>query len=81
MSVAMTDPDIIERLPRLTNVGNIHGYRPQAKDYYKPVTVWVVTRQRHLYPLVKLIRPWLGQRRGQAADNVLHWLEGRMSSR
>lgn len=79
LTVAMTDSDIIKRLHNVTNVGHIHPCRTRAKEHYKPVTIWAVSRQRHLYPLVKLIRPWLGQRRGEAADKMLEWIEEKMA--
>ena len=78
LTVAMTDLDIVERLPRLTGVGNLYAYKTKAAAHHKDVYGWTVGKQRHLLAVTRSIRPWLGARRGESADAVLAWLEARM---
>ena len=80
LSVVTTDLDVIERLPRLTGVGRIYVTKP-AQEHYKVAYVWAVVRQRHVAAVVGAIRPWLGGRRGAAADLMLDWLASRSSTR
>lgn len=70
IAVAMTDQDVVQRLLDWTGLGRIHSVGRQ-KDHHKPAWIWTVRRRAHIQHLVRLVRPWLGERRGVAADALL----------
>lgn len=81
IQLVMTDLDIVERLPRLTGVGHVYPYRPKAAEHYKDAHMWSVVKQRHVLAVTIVVRPWLGERRGAAADAMLAWLASRSPTR
>lgn len=66
LAVAMTDRDIIERLHRVTGIGNVYFDRPGARAHHKPSSCWYVSRREHVGHIVGLMYPWLGQRRQES---------------
>lgn len=69
LHVAMTDHDVVNRLHRLTGVGVVRMKTPQPNR--KPVYVWAVNGVPTLVGVLRQIRPWLGRRRGDRADEWL----------
>jgi hypothetical protein len=70
IQVAMTDQDIIARLSELTGVGRVYAVSRQ-KPHHKDAWLWAVNRPAHLEHIIRLVLPWLGQRRTLAAKDVL----------
>jgi hypothetical protein len=70
IQVAMTDQDIIARLSELTGVGRVYAVSRQ-KPHHKDAWLWTVNRPAHLEHIIRLVLPWLGQRRALAAKDVL----------
>jgi len=70
IQVAMTDQDIITRLAELTGVGRVHQVRRQ-RPHHKDAWLWAVSRPVHVEHIIRLVLPWLGQRRTVAAKEVL----------
>ncbi len=72
VSVAMTDLDIVERLKRVFGRGTLNGpYLYKSSLGNKPMYRWRVGAKRDVCHVIELIRPWLGLRRGERADEVL----------
>jgi hypothetical protein len=71
IQVAMTDQDIITRLAELTGVGRVYAVRRQ-KPHHKDSWLWTVRRPVHVEHIIRLVLPWLGQRRTVAAREVLN---------
>lgn len=86
VSIRMTDFDIIDRLAILTGVGQLLGpYDNNRKDRgpCKPIKRWNANGGDAV-DFLEVIRPWLGQRRGERADQAIHnWKtnRGRADSR
>jgi len=75
VEVAMTDSDIIERLACIWGFGLVRKRirnEPRHKDQY----VWKVSQRDHALKLLTKIRPYLGKRRGDKADDLLIRLTG-----
>jgi hypothetical protein len=66
----MTDQDIIARLSELTGVGRVYAVSRQ-KPYHKDAWLWTINRPAHLEHIIRLVLPWLGQRRALSAKDVL----------
>lgn len=68
VKVSMTDEDVIRRLHAITGVGQVGG--PYAGTN-KPRYAWYVGNKHQVRSLLLALRPWLGERRGQRADEAL----------
>ncbi len=69
LSVTMTDPDVIEAVRRMTGVGTVRRKSPQ-RAHYQPSYAWQV-HGRAVVDLLRQLRPWFHQRRGERADGVI----------
>jgi hypothetical protein len=68
--ITMTDEDVVRALPNLTGMGNVPPKSrrlPSGKQSY----TWVVGRCDDAAELLRLILPWLGERRSEAAKRAL----------
>jgi hypothetical protein len=69
----MTDLDILERFGRIVDVGYIYGpyeYEGQAGEKRKPRWVWVADGDERAREVVRLLAPWLGDRRLRRAGEL-----------
>lgn len=70
IKLSMTDFDVVYRLAELTGVGYF-----QTKQYgnpkHKRQLRWSITRKTDVFDFLRVIRPWLGGRRGDMADAAL----------
>lgn len=73
--IAMTDRDVIERLPVLTGTGNITTH-VHDNPRWKPRHTWRTGRRSDIAAIIQAIRPYLGERRGADADAFLEWYNG-----
>lgn len=73
LSIKMADEDIIRRLHLHTGIGHVNALGAE-QAHWKPQWRWTVTRKQDLAGLLWMIRPYLGQRRGQRADEFLNWI-------
>jgi len=62
LRVVMTDLDVLERLERITGVGNIRAVASK-QPHHKQAYSWQVKRREHMEPLAQLLWPLLGERR------------------
>lgn len=69
--VSMTDQDVIDRLAGMTGVGQVYHNLRTAKAHHKPPSSWCVRRVEHIEHVIRLIDPWLGERRKVAAQKLL----------
>ncbi|MCP4899902.1 MAG: hypothetical protein GY906_23285 [bacterium] len=80
--VAMKDADVIERLHEWTGCGKLYWQRrktgPSAK--YDPLRRWACSRSEDVLSVLELIRPYLGQRRGERADLVITNLKKKLET-
>ena len=70
--VTMADHDIIQKLAQVTGVGNI-SFIPRRIDHHKDQHLWIVTRRVDIAHVLTQIKPHLGLRRGQRAQEFLDW--------
>lgn len=71
ITVNMTDGDVISKLQRLSGFGIVSGPHKRGRDHYKPNWNWTVCKAVEVVALLTEIRPWLGKRRGVAADKLM----------
>jgi hypothetical protein len=63
--ISMTDFDIINRVYQITGIGSVKTYF-STKNNHKPIRTWYVG-SRESIEFLKIILPWLGERRKQRA--------------
>jgi hypothetical protein len=74
IAVKMTDLDVLQRLQQVLGAGHITGPHRLAADpegKWKPCYAWNCSRWEDIERVLRLIRPWLCERRGAAADRLL----------
>lgn len=68
LQLVMTDRDVVDRFAEVIGVGNVRTYhRPPNKRYWQ----WSVQSQSDVLHVLNLLWPYLGQRRLQAATEVI----------
>ena len=63
--------DVLVRCYEITNVGQVHG--PYGKD--SPAMFWSVGKIEDVYKVIKLIYPWLSERRQTQCDVVIDFIK------
>lgn len=71
VSIVMTDLDIIERIQNLFPAPSGITTRKRGPEYYKPQYEWRISQRDLVARFLRLILPWLGQRRTQRVSVVL----------
>jgi hypothetical protein len=72
--ISMTDEDVIRKCQGVTGYGTlIHFERPEPG--WKALWRWRVGRRDQIEDLLLAIRPHLGRRRGELADQFLDWMD------
>lgn len=74
MRITSTDYDVLDTLLAVAGCGRIgKEYRDNrpGKEHYKPYRSWEVRSVPEAQALLRRIRPYLHQRRGERADEVL----------
>jgi hypothetical protein len=69
--VQMTDKDVIERLHALAECGHMRPLQRQRQAHHKQAWELQISRRDDAMRLMRAIRPWMGERRGQKIDEVL----------
>ena len=69
----MTDKDVLDRLAEVVGYGNVRSCSWKDSTYpnRKPTFVWDIGGIDKVEPLLKAIRPYMGQRRGKKIDKML----------
>ena len=62
LSMGMTDEDVVRRFQRIMGVGWIHVEKRETKGW-KTMYVWTARSRSDVAVAVKILRPWLGERR------------------
>lgn len=70
INVTMTDEDIVRRLYENFG-GRLRGPSVPKNSKHKPVWYWTVGKKEHVKPILLVIRPYMGQRRGSRIDELL----------
>lgn len=70
LRVAMTDEDIIRRIHRITNVGNVN-YTADRGPNRKPCWTWAVRARDDVKEMLQAIFPWMGIRRSGKIEEAL----------
>ena len=70
LTVTMTDKDVIECIYAITGFGTIHTYPPYQPNRKRTYT-WRVSKWEDLYPLLRRLRPFMGERRRARIDEML----------
>lgn len=68
----MNDKDIVDRLFGLFGLGKVY-HRP-SRGSSKESWAWTIYKVSELEKLIKLVLPWLGQRRASKANEILEWI-------
>lgn len=75
VSAYNTDKDVLERLPKIFGVGSLReASEPKNHLGKKQGYVWKVSRKPEIVGVLRAIRPYLGERRGRAADAMLSYI-------
>lgn len=69
VGIASTDVDVLVRARDVIGVGYVTHVRTRADA--KPVHKWCTGRWPDAVTALTLLRPWMGERRGRRADEVL----------
>lgn len=77
LSVRMTDRDVIEKLHKITGVGNFYvSNTPSTQlNNWKPSYQWSVSDRNSVVKMLEEIRPHMGARRGEKIDEALQRLQ------
>ena len=67
--VGMTDRDVVDRFCAVIGRGAV-SVEPR-QDGHKTLYRWSISNAAHVAEFIALVRPWLGERRGAKADEVL----------
>lgn len=70
--IAMTDRDVVDRLPDLTGYGTVRFIR-RPEPHWSDKWRWRVGKRDHIAELLTAMLPYLGCRRGMAAAEFLAW--------
>lgn len=74
VQISMVDEDIIRRAATLMHTLSLGPYGPYGKDAHRRKPHYRVgVYGRAALAVLRDIRPWLGERRGQKADEMLTW--------
>lgn len=73
ITCAMTDLDTIEKLHRITGIGNIaqESRTDKRRPYAKLLYVWHASKRGDVVPVLEAIRPHMGARRRAKIDELL----------
>lgn len=71
LQLNMTDEDVVRRAHTVAGVGGVRGPLTPSQENRKPVWSWTVYRRDDVVQVLGLIRPWMGQRRGDRIDEAL----------
>lgn len=63
----MTDEGVVRRIAAVTGVGTVRMFIPRSPGH-KRSWYWTVNVQEHNEWLIKMLAPFLGQRRRRAAE-------------
>lgn len=73
LKVNMTDEDVVRKISRVTGYSSLYGPHQPRGSGTKPYWVWECQNRAEMIRILTAIRPHLGQRRGERADEVLAW--------
>ena len=69
LSISMTDKDVIEKVAKITNMGNVYH---RSFEHKKDAWVWGVARKSDVVYLLEQMFPFLGERRSlRAAESIV----------
>jgi hypothetical protein len=69
LSLGMTDRDVVRRAQAVAGVGRF--FEQERRPQYKPLLAWRVQVAAEVRYVLEQMRPWLGERRGERADEAL----------
>jgi hypothetical protein len=67
--IEMTDSDVLRRVQAVAGGRITEPKRRQS--HWKPIYLLTINGRDTLGPILRMIRPWLGERRGQKADELI----------
>jgi hypothetical protein len=76
MSVVSSDLDILEKFMEIVDCGTIHTRKSKNKLGKKKIWVWQIGSRRDVSKVVKMLWPYLGERRKKAAQIAMESYEG-----
>lgn len=76
VKVSMTDEDVVRRLHQMVPGSTVIDYANSQHPTYKRYWIFNLFNRQRVYHFLKLIRPWLGKRRRQKADEMIKAIEG-----
>lgn len=77
LRIGSSDLDIVQRLAALSPSSTITT-KPRPNPKHKTMHYWSVANMDEVSRLLTLMRPWLGERRGKRADEVLALISARL---
>lgn len=78
VTVGMTDKDIVERILEITKIGVIYitnRSEVEGHEHWKTLYQWRVANKQDVLYILKLIHPWMGERRSIKIDEALDRLD------
>jgi hypothetical protein len=76
--IVMTDQDVIEKLARITGVGNV-TFVKRAKAHWSDQYRWRVSRMAHIAHVLSQIEEHLGSRRRARSEEFFTWHASRIT--
>lgn len=76
ISISMTDLDILDRVQKIFGGTVVAATRSNMPSHWKNAWIWTLSSEKS-YDLLTSIRPLLGERRGEKADQYLKSIDDR----
>lgn len=73
LRIKMCDEDVVRRAQLIAGVGRVYGPYHNGNPKHSQQWVWVVSTQAGVVKTLENLRPYLGERRGARADEILKW--------
>ena len=78
VNIAMSDQDVIHKLHRITEVGNVYSQKlPSGKTMY----AWRVNKQADVKKMLEILRPHVGKSRRAKIDETLKGMQAFVDNR
>jgi LAGLIDADG endonuclease len=74
IALHMTDRDVVERVASIVGLGNV-TWRCRQQEHHKDTYFWQVSSLANVVQLMKLLRPYMGERRCAQIDTCLEAVE------
>lgn len=76
LKLVMTDEDVVRKFSAIIGIGTVRESDREVKRGYKMQWEWCIGSRAGVSAVLELLYPYLGQRRRNRADEILHHIYG-----